>query len=192
MLALKDNQPNLRAEVEGIFEAECAAQKEEQKSKKRGSTKAADVFETNESGHGREETRRVYSLEAPEWLRNKEQWSRLSSLIMVEATRKLNDQVSAERRYYISSLAPDAKRAAEAVRGHWGIENSSHWILDVVFDEDDSRVRVGNAPENMALVRKLTHNLLQQETTLKRGIKTKRLKAGWDRSYLLKMGVISP
>ena len=105
VLALKDNQPNLRAEVEGIFEAECAAQKEEQRSKKRGSTKAADVFETNESGHGREETRRVYSLEAPEWLRNKEQWSRLSSLIMVEATRKLNDQVSAERRYYISSLS---------------------------------------------------------------------------------------
>jgi len=123
VLALKDNQPNLRAEVEGIFEAECAAQKEEQRSKKRGSTKAADVFETNESGHGREETRRVYSLGAPEWLRNKEQWSRLSSLIMVEATRKLNDQVSAERRYYISSLAPDAKRAAEAVRGHWGIES---------------------------------------------------------------------
>ena len=192
VLALKDNQPNLRAEVEGIFEAECAAQKEEQRSKKRGSTKAADVFETNESGHGREETRRVYSLEAPEWLRNKEQWGRLSSLIMVEATRKLNDQVSAERRYYISSLAPDAKRAAEAVRGHWGIENSSHWILDVVFDEDDSRVRVGNAPENLALVRKLTHNLLQQETTLKRGIQTKRLKAGWDRSYLLKIPNVKP
>ena len=192
VLALKDNHPNLRAEVEGIFEAECAAQKEEQKSKKQSSPKAADVFETSESGHGREETRRVYSLEAPEWLRNKEQWSRLSSLIMVEATRELNGQVSAERRYYISSLAPNAEQAAEAVRGHWGIENSSHWILDVVFREDDSRVRVGNAPENLALVRKLTHNLLQQETTLKRGIQTKRLKAGWDRSYLLKILNVKP
>jgi len=187
VLALKDNQPNLKAEVEGIFEAECVAQKAEQKSQKQSSTKAADVFETNESGHGRQETRRVYSLEAPEWLHNKEEWSRLSSLIMVEARRELNDQVSVERRYYISSLTPDAQRAAEAVRGHWGIENSSHWILDVVFDEDDSRVRVGNAPENLALVRKLTHNLLQQETTLKRGIQTKRLKAGWDRRYLLKI-----
>lgn len=187
VLALKDNQPNLRAEVEGIFEAECAAQKKEEKSKKRGSVKAADVFETIENGHGRKDSRRVYSLEAPEWLRNKEQWSRLSSLIMVEATREVNDQVSAERRYYISSLAPDAEQAAEAVRGHWGIENSSHWILDVAFREDDSRVRAGNAPENLALIRKLTHNLLQQETTLKRGIKTKRLKAGWDRSYLLKI-----
>jgi predicted transposase YbfD/YdcC len=192
VLALKDNQPHLRAEVEGIFVAECAAQKKEQQSKKRSSAKAADVIGTNESGHGREEARRVYSLEAPEWLCNKEQWSRLSSLIMVEATRELNDQVSTERRYYISSLVPDAERAAEAVRGHWGIENSSHWILDVAFREDDSRVRVGNAPENLALVRKLTHNLLQQETTLKRGIKTKRLRAGWDRSYLLKILNVKP
>lgn len=192
VLALKDNQPNLKAEVEGIFEAECTAQKEEQKLKKQSSSEAAEVFETSESGHGRKETRRVYSLEAPEWLRDKEQWSRLSSLIMVETRRELNDQTSTERRYYLSSLARDAKRAAEAVRGHWGIENSSHWVLDVAFGEDDSRVRVGNAPENLALVRKLTHNLLQQETTLKRGIQTKRLKAGWDRSYLLKILNVKP
>jgi predicted transposase YbfD/YdcC len=192
VLALKDKEPFLRAEVEGIFAAECAAQKEERESKKRSSVKAADVCETSESGHGRKDSRRVYSLEAPEWLRNKEQWSRLNSLIMVEATRELNDQVSSERRYYISSLAPDAQQAGEAVRGHWGIENSSHWILDVAFREDDSRVRAGNAPENLALVRKLTHNLLQQETTLKRGIKTKRLRAGWDRSYLLKILNVKP
>src|SRR5437867_7496102 len=99
VLALKDNHPTLCAEVEGIFESECAAQKEEKESKKKGSTKAADVFETNESGHGREETRRVYSLEAPEWLYEKEEWSRLSSLIMVVAKRELNDQMSIERRY---------------------------------------------------------------------------------------------
>jgi hypothetical protein len=68
----------------------------------------------------------------------------------------------------------------------------SHWILDVVFDEDDSRVRAGNAPENLALVRILTHNLLQQEKTLKRGIQTKRLKAGLDRSYLLKILNVKP
>jgi predicted transposase YbfD/YdcC len=186
-LALKDNQPFLRAEVEGIFEAECAAQ-----AKGQSSIKAADVVETAESGHGRRETRRVLSLEAPEWLRHKEQWRDLKSLMMVEARRELNDQVSTERRYYISSLPPDAKQAAEVIRSHWGVENSLHWILDVAFGEDDLRVRVGQAPENLALVRKLTHNLLQQETTLKRGIKTKRLKAGWDRSYLLKILNVKP
>jgi predicted transposase YbfD/YdcC len=160
MLALKDNQLNLRAEVEGILEAECTAQKEKQQQRKRISTKAADIFETSESSHGREETRRVYSLEAPEWLCNKEQWRRLSSVNMVEVARELKDQVSSERRYYISSLAPNAKQAAEAVRGNWGIENSSHWILDVAFGEQDSRVRVVNGPENLIPVRKLTHNLL--------------------------------
>ena len=116
----------------------------------------------------------------------------LLSLMMVEATRQVNDQVSLERRYFISSLAPNAKQAAEVTRTHWGIENSLHWILDVAFGEDDSRVRVGNAPENLALIRKLTHNLLQQEATLKRGIKTKRLVAGWDRSYLLKILNVKP
>jgi predicted transposase YbfD/YdcC len=192
MLALKDNQPFLRAEVEGIFKAECAAQEKEEKSKKRSSIKAADVIETIERGHGRQETRRVLSLEAPGWLRHQEQWRDLNSLMMVEATRELNDQVSTERRYYISSLAPDAKQAGQVIRSHWGIENSLHWVLDVAFREDDSRVRAGNAPENLALVRKLTHNLLQQETTLNRGIKTKRLKAGWDRSYLLKILNVKP
>jgi len=78
------------------------------------------------------------------------------------------------------------------VREHWGVENSLHWILDVAFDEDDSRVRVGNAPENLALVRKITHNLLQQEKTLKRGIKTKRRMAGWDEAYLLKVLNLNP
>ena len=187
MLALKDNQSNLRAEVEGIFDAECAAQQAEEKSKKRSSVKVADVFETSESSHGRQETRRIYSLEAPEWLYTKEKWRNLNSLVMVEAKREVNGKESIERRYYISSLAPNAKQAAEVIRSHWGIENSSHWILDVAFREDQSRVRVGNAPENLALIRKLTHNLLQMETSLKRGIKTKRLRAGWDRNYLLKI-----
>jgi len=78
------------------------------------------------------------------------------------------------------------------VRTHWAIENSLHWVLDLAFREDELRVRAGNAPENLALIRKLTHNSLQQEKTLKRGIKTKRLKAGWDRSYLLKILNVTP
>jgi predicted transposase YbfD/YdcC len=192
VLALKDNQPYLRAEVEGIFEAELAQRKKEEGTNKPRSAEAADVVETIENSHGRRETRRVYSLEAPEFLRHKEAWRDLKSLIMVEARREVNDQISTERRYYISSLAPNAQMAAQTVRAHWSIENSLHWVLDLAFREDELRVRAGNAPENVALIRKLTHNLLQQEKTLKRGIKTKRRVAGWDRSYLLKVLNVTP
>ena len=185
VLALKDNQPTLYAEVEGIFIAEEDSLRREKKSKSQES--GSTLYQTVEQGHGRRETRRVLSVAAPEWLGKKETWQDLRSLVMVEAKREVNGQSSTERRYFISSLAPDAKRAAEIVRSHWGIENSLHWVLDVAFREDDSRVRAGNAPENLALIRKLTHNLLKHETTLKRGIKTKRLVAAWDRKYLLKL-----
>ena len=178
VLALKDNHPKLQAEVAGIFVAVRQAKTHDP---------ALRPVETIETGHGRTETRRCWSVEAPDWLTGYEQWCDLHSLILVEATREVKDQQTTETRYYLSSLAPDAPRAAAAVRAHWGIENSLHWSLDVSFGEDDSRVRVGHAPENLALVRKITHNLFQHETTLKRGLKTKRLKAGWDESYLLKV-----
>ncbi len=171
VLALKENHPNLYAEVEGIFEA---VQREETAGQK------VSFHESVDRNHGRIETRRCWSVEAPEWLTGFDQWCDLRSLILVEATRKIKEQSTNEKRYYISSMQPDAKKVAQAVRGHWGIENSLHCMLDVVFREDDSRVRVG---DNLALLRKITHNLLQQEKTLKRGIKTKRLKAGWDEEY---------
>ena len=132
------------------------------------------------------------SVEAPDWLTNKAEWRDLRSLIMVESVREEREKISNEKRYFISSLPPDASRAAEIIRSHWAVENSLHWVLDVAFREDDSRIRAGNAPENLALVRKLTHNLLKQETTLKRGIKTKRLKAAWDNKYLLKILALTP
>lgn len=105
----------------------------------------------------------------------------------MESKREVKAQCTIELRYYLSSLPANAKRAAKAVREHWGVENSLHWILDVAFHEDDSRVRVGNATENLALVRKITHNLLQQEKTCKRGVKTKRFLAALDETYLLKI-----
>jgi len=178
VLALKENHPNLHAEVKGIFEAVRNIKAPDRPIK---------PIETIEKGHGRTETRRCWSIEAPDWLMGFDQWRDLNSLILVEARREIKDQQTTELRYYLSSLSADAKRAAAAVRAHWGIENSLHWSLDVSFGEDDSRVRVGHAPENLALVRKITHNLLQHETTLKRGIKTKRLNAGWDEAYLLKV-----
>jgi predicted transposase YbfD/YdcC len=120
-------------------------------------------------------------------MKEKADWPGLESLGMCEASRETNGQVSQEKRYYLSSLSVDAERLAEAIRGHWSIENSLHWILDVVFREDDSRVRVGHAAENFGLLRRMAVNLLQQEKTLKRGVKTKRLKAALDERYLLKV-----
>lgn len=185
VLALKDNQPSLRAEVEGIFEAEEASL--EQNKNHKSQENNCNRQEVTERGHGRKETRRVVSVKAPDWLVKKNEWRDLHSLIMVESIRENKEKVSKETRYFISSLRADAESAARIIRSHWGIENSLHWVLDVAFREDENRIRAGNAAENLALVRKLTHNLLKQETTLKRGIKTKRLKAAWDTKYLLKI-----
>ena len=106
---------------------------------------------------------------------------------MIEAQRLVGDQQSLERRFYITSLPAQAERLSAAVRGHWGIENRVHWVLDVAFSEDQSRVRSGNAAANLALVRRLAVSALQREKSLKRGVGTKRLRAGWDERYLLKV-----
>jgi predicted transposase YbfD/YdcC len=183
VMALKENHPKLRWEVEGIFEAVAE------------NDNADHVMSTTEraqTNHGRTETRRCWSVEAPSWLTGFAEWRDLKSLIKIEATREIKEQQTTEMRYYLASLAPDAERAAQAVRQHWGVENSLHWVLDVAFREDESRVRVGNAPENLALVRKITHNLLQQEKTLKRGVKTKRFVAALDEAYLLKILNVKP
>lgn len=183
VMALKENHPKLHAEVAGIFEAV------REDHNLGGSMSLTESVENN---HGRMETRRCWSVEAPEWLTGFAEWRDLRSLILVESKREIKGQCATELRYFLSSLFPNAERAGRAVRQHWGVENSLHWVLDVAFNEDDSRVRVGNAPENLALVRKITHNLLQQEKTLKRGVKTKRRKAGWDEAYLLKVLNLNP
>jgi predicted transposase YbfD/YdcC len=115
------------------------------------------------------------------------QWAGLQSFGMVEATRTLGDKTTVERRYYISSLPPDATRLAEAVRGHWGIENQLHWVLEVALRDDDSCLRTGHAATNMAVVRRIALNLLKQEKSVRLGVANKRLKAAWDEDYLLKI-----
>ena len=146
-----------------------------------------EEHQTVDGEHGRIEERHYWQVNVPEDMLGREEWADLQSLGMCEARREVNGKVSVEQRYYLSSLSVDVKRLSEAIRGHWSIENSFHWILDVVFREDDCRVRVGEAAENLAIVRRLALNLLQQEKTLKRGVKTKRLKAALDESYLLKI-----
>jgi len=178
VLALKDNHPTLRQQVADFLQAAQHG---------RTLNYQISTHQTVEKDHGRIETRRYWQVEAPPHLHEFEQWPDLRSVGLVQATREVRDQTTVETRYYLSSLPVEAGRFSDAVRGHWAVENSCHWILDVVFREDDSRVRRGHAPENLALIRRWAHNLLAREPSVKRGIKTKRLKAALDDRYLLKI-----
>ncbi len=149
---------------------------------------AYDYCETVEKGHGRIETRRCWVTEDVQWLAEKKDWAGLKSIVMVEAEREvIGKAVSVEKRYFISSLGANAKESLNAVRSHWQIENSLYWVLDVVMREDECQIKDENAAANMATLRHLTLNLLNQEQSCQRGVKGKRLKAAWNQDYLLKV-----
>ena len=128
-------------------------------------------------------------MEDVEWLNNKEEWSGLRSICAVEAERlELSTKKrSIETRYFISSLESEAQELFRAVRKHWAIENSLHWVLDVAFREDHCQIRKDHGAENFAMLRHIAVNLLKREKTAKVGVKIKRNKAGWDTNYLLKV-----
>jgi predicted transposase YbfD/YdcC len=141
-------------------------------------------------GHGRLEIRQCWTISDPEfldYLPQRRTWPDLHSVALIRAERQMNDQISVEQRYYISSLEGNAKLVLRAARAHWGIENGLHWVLDIAFREDESRVRKDHAPENLAMLRQIAVNLLRHEQTLKVGIKAKRLNDAYDRDYLLKV-----
>lgn len=149
---------------------------------------AHSKYETLEKAHGRIEQRRCLAVEDVEWFTEKDEWADLRSFVMVESKREITGaEASIERRYFITSLAAEAEGILRAVRSHWKVENQLHWCLDVSFREDACRTREGNAPENLAVLRHIALNLLKRERTCKLGIKSKRLKAGWDDNYLLKV-----
>ncbi len=106
---------------------------------------------------------------------------------MVQRERQFENKTVSEISYYIGSIENNAENFAYAVRSHWAIENSLHWVLDVSFREDESRIRKDNAPENFAVLRHIALNMIKKETSLKKSIKSKRLRAGWDNNYLLKV-----
>jgi predicted transposase YbfD/YdcC len=181
VLPVKNNQKTLRQDVEGLFEYahEIGFQDVEH-----------DFHRTVNGGHGRIEIRRIWTISDPEfidWLDPKDRWEDLESIGMVEGERRIDGKTEQETRYYISSLTGEAEELGHAVRSHWGIENCVHWVLDIAFREDDSRVRKGHGAENLAILRRLALNLLRQETTATCGTKNKRLKAAWDEDYLLKV-----
>jgi predicted transposase YbfD/YdcC len=178
VLGLKGNQSNLRDEVVEHF-----AQLDNEMLK----SSSYDYYEEEETDHGRKEIRRYITTDDIDELSYGDDWKGFNIIGVVISQRQVKARTSIDYRYYIGSIENDAKRFAQAVRGHWGIENSVHWVLDVAFREDESRVRKGNAPENLSLLRHIGLNLLKQEKSAKIGVKNKRLKAGWDENYMLKV-----
>lgn len=145
---------------------------------------------TVDKDHGRLEVRQCRVTDAPAvlaWLDPEQTWPGLRSIAAVTGERRIGEACTSETRYSLTSLPADPVRIGRAVRAHWGIENRLHWVLDLAFREDESRIRTGHAAENVAVVRRLALTLLRRESTAKVGIKAKRLMCGWDETYLVKV-----
>jgi predicted transposase YbfD/YdcC len=173
VLAVKDNQGLLAEQVRDSFLL----------------LESDAVAEEIDCGHGRVEQRKCSVIAGLSMIEKASEWASLQGLVRIESERyhKVSGRIERETRYYITSLRPDAARLNAVIRQHWGIENKLHWVLDVGFSEDLDRKRAGHSAQNFSLLNRIALNLLKQETTFKRGIKGKRLKAAWNHPYLLKL-----
>jgi predicted transposase YbfD/YdcC len=173
ILAVKENQGHLLEDIQDSFRM----------------LTAGSVAEEIDGGHGRVERRTCSVIGDLSLLENPSQWVGLQGLVRIQAERfhKATGKTENETRYYITSLPPQASKLNSAIRQHWGIENKLHWVLDVAFGEDLCRKRAGHAAQNFSLINRLVLNLLKQDKTSKLGIHGKRLKAGWDNNYLLRV-----
>jgi predicted transposase YbfD/YdcC len=174
VLALKSNQGTLREDVE-LFLLEQKARK--------FADCVVDRHQTVEKSHGRIEARIVTAIGNIGWLQARHKWPGLTSIVMVESRRETRDRCQRELRFYVSSLPPDAKRLGDAVRSHWGIENGLHWVMDMVFRDDECRIRKNNAPANFAAVKHMASNILRKAPG-KESLRVKRKMAGWDDDFL--------
>jgi predicted transposase YbfD/YdcC len=181
VLAVKQNQPLLHEKVTKLLD-EAILEKFK--------NLRHDFAEEVDGDHGRIETRRVWMTDQVQHLPSAvlDEWTALASMAVVESIREINGKSSSERRYYISSLQHlDAKAMGGYIRGHWSVENNLHWQLDVSFGEDLRRVRKDHAAENFSRLCRMALNLLKSDKSLKVGIKAKRLRAGWDEPYMLRL-----
>jgi predicted transposase YbfD/YdcC len=181
VLVVKANQGHLYEDIQALFDG---AQEVHFKDVPH------DYHKTTDKEHGRLEIRQCWTISDAalvNYLRHRAGWRNLRTIVKVVAERRSNGETTRTARYFITSLDADAERILKAVRSHWGIENSLHWVLDIGFDEDHQRVRKDNGPANFAVLRHMALNLLKQDKSVKAGIKAKRLKAGWDEPYLLKV-----
>jgi predicted transposase YbfD/YdcC len=178
VLSLKGNQTRLHDDIRTFFaDAETRAFRD----------LPHTTAETTDGDHGRIEIRRAWATDDLAWLPDRDRWPGLRSVLRLDSARTVGDRTSHETRFFLSSLPPDAAHLARVVRSHWAIENSLHWVLDVAMRQDQTRIRTGHAPENLAILHHLALNLLKQDRTEKLGIKNKRLAAGWDHDYLLRL-----
>jgi predicted transposase YbfD/YdcC len=173
ILALKMNQPTLYDAVQKHMDAHDEA----------GSL---PEHETIEKSHGRHTIRRRMFADKVDWLEQKDDWLGLASVGMIESLRDVKGKVSAEKRYFISSIT-DAHRFEELVKRHWAIENTEHWILDVQFGEDQNRARKDHSAENLAIVRRIALNILRRNTDDKLSIRRRKYRASQDDAYRTKL-----
>jgi predicted transposase YbfD/YdcC len=178
VLAVKENQPHLYEDLQQHFNATLEDEE---------SLPARQRHSTEENGHGRHEQRFYYSTPVPEVLRNHEAWRDIQSVGCAIGSTMRDGRETGLVRYFISSLKPNAKRLGMAVRRHWSIENSQHWVLDIAFREDDRRQQTRNGAANLATVRRLAVSLLRQDKTITRGAKAKRMVAALEPSYMLRV-----
>ena len=175
VIAVKKNQLNLYKQVEQLFK---------QAIKTNGDSLNISDFSSKETNRGREETRNYLMISGiGASIDELQKWKNLNSIGMVESVREVGGKTTVEIRYFISSLGDDIKKLVEAIRGHWSIENSLHWVLDVTFQEDKSRIRKDNAPANFAVLRHIAVNLLGQNKSRKLSVRKKRFLASLDEEY---------
>ncbi len=173
VFSLKGNQGTLHDDVKYLFRSFPALRELK-----------VEEYKTTDGDHGRIEERTYRAIDIPRLFTKKHDWAGLSSLVEISSKREIKGDIQTEKRYYISSLPKDAKKLGRVIRSHWAIENTLHWIMDVTFHDDESRIRKGFAPENMAVIKHAALNLLQKNKGKRDSIKQLRKIAGWDNERL--------